>query len=163
MPSHTDCVYTFSPVWIIVWLIRLYCLLKTVNILSHWWHWYGLSPVCFLICLIGWLLCENTLSHGRHWYGISSVWILTCLIKITFMLKCLGSLDALVRSLSGVNPHMFYKSAILWEFPVTLPTLTWFLSSLYPHMAYKSSIIWECLVTLAALIWFSPSLNHHGL
>ena len=43
-----ECLVALDTVWIVVWLLRE---LLSMNILSHWLHWYGLSPVCAFICL----------------------------------------------------------------------------------------------------------------
>ena len=89
MPSHTDCIYIFSPVWILVWLIRLYCLLKTVNILSHWRHWYGFSTLWVLWWITRFCVSLKAFIHRLHLNGLSPVCVFRWLIRVPLVISTL--------------------------------------------------------------------------
>ena len=77
----------FSPVWILMWLIRwLFC----KNALSHRLHLYGLSPVWILIWFIKMLFCEKALTIWLQWNCLSLVWILMWFIKSLLFEKSLS-------------------------------------------------------------------------
>ena len=52
------------------------------EVLSHWLHWCGLSPVWVIIWVLRLLVWENTFSQWVHWYGFSLVWVLICLFSV---------------------------------------------------------------------------------
>ena len=76
--------YGFSPVCILIWIIRRLFLEKA---LLHWWHWYGFSPVCVLSCFVRSAFCEKALSH---WYGLSSVCNFIWIVRESFREKALS-------------------------------------------------------------------------
>ena len=95
--THSLHWYGFSPVWIILihWLVHLFswvCISEmlfssvyihmiynkkkySVKLFSHSLHWYGLSPVCVLICPL-------RLLNGVHWLGLN-LCFLWCLIELS--------------------------------------------------------------------------------
>ena len=52
------------------------------EVLSHWLHWCGLSPVWVIIWVLRFLVWENTFSQWVHCYGFSLVWVLICLFSV---------------------------------------------------------------------------------
>ena len=66
----------FSLLWDILWLCRLPAETK---LLSHWSHWWGLSPVCTrLMCTLIWLVVMLEKSHCEHLWGFSPEWVISC-------------------------------------------------------------------------------------
>ena len=56
--------------------------------LSHWWHWYGFSPVWVLWWYTSWYFHAKALSHWLHWYGFSPEWVLWWLYMLLLWKPC---------------------------------------------------------------------------
>jgi len=78
---HWVHVYGFSPVWILMCVLRFPL---SVKLFPHWVHVYGFSPAWILMCLLKFPLCVKLFPHWVHEYGFSPVWILKCLLRYTF-------------------------------------------------------------------------------
>ena len=63
------------------------------EVLSHWLHWCGLSPVWVIICVLRLLVWENASSQWAHWFGFSIVWVLICLLSVPALVKALPHLQ----------------------------------------------------------------------
>ena len=108
-PCHNGCIYmAFSQ------CISSYDLLE---------HRHSLS-VCIPKWFVRWQFFDKSSSQLLHWYGFSLVWILRCFFKITIYGEDLITLSALLKRMSIVFPHMYFKRNIA---PFT--TLKWFVPS----------------------------------
>ena len=74
-------LYSFSPVWIIIWTLR-YDPFEKVSLLCL--HWYSFSPVWTLLCFTRSQTCANGFSHWLHWYGFSPECIFMWLKRLPF-------------------------------------------------------------------------------
>ena len=92
------------------------------KVLSHWLHWYGISPVWIIICVIRLLAWENAFSQWVHWHGFSLVLVLICILCVLALphwLHWCGS--------SPVSHHMYFKTTSMRESLSTLTTLMCFI------------------------------------
>ena len=71
------------------WIMAKCCLRRadTTNVLPHWSHLYGLSPVCVRTWTTKYRLCENVLPHSLHLYGFSPVCVRTWTAKCCLVVK----------------------------------------------------------------------------
>ena len=81
-----------------------------VKVLLHWLHWYRLSPLCVLRCLIRIQFCVKALSHWMQWYGLYPVCVLIFNIRL---FKRLITLVAFIFFLSSACFKMIHKMNVL--------------------------------------------------
>ena len=143
-----------------VWILK--CLLRRILLIKallHWLHWYLLSPVCIFICLLRVSCIENALLNCLHWYGLSSVCVIMCLLRWLLVV------NALLHSLhlKAFSPlwflMCFFKNTITFKYLIRFSIVIWCFSCVTSSYLIKLHNLCHIHPLMHTSAWKSPDLN----
>ena len=129
------------------------------KVLSHWLHWYGLSPVCMVIWHVICPFHEKDFLHWGHWYDFSPLYLIMCFVRAILFVNALSHW---LHSWYVSSPVCSLIRYVKWHFSgkslIPLAALVWFITSMSPQINSELNIPWESLITLPALVIIHSSI-----
>jgi len=136
------------------------CIAMHINILYHTRGSELVSMLWIIIQLFIFLHSLRWCSLRVHWYGLPPVCILLCSIRLHFSEKSFITLSALIWFISHVCSKQVQTTSV-WKRFIKVSTLIWFISSVCPHVFFKMTFMKKTFVTLTALIRFLTNMCPH--
>ena len=114
------------------------------KVLSHWLHWYDLSPVCMVIWHVICPFHEKDFLHWGHWYDFSPLYLIMCFVRAILFVNALSHW---LHSWYVSSPVCSLIRYVKWHFSgkslIPLAALVWFITSMSPQINSELNIPWE--------------------
>jgi len=104
---------------------------------EHNSHWYGIAPVCMLVCSLTMLLSWNYFPHISHWYNFTFEYVAACLCNRKTVLQLEMFTSLITRMLICLSGDNYYSYKKLWE-EITTPSLPW------QNSSHTNPSTWTC-------------------